>query len=184
MGLLDRLVHRIRARGDDGDSPFVRQYVRNELNAALERGELRQVVIQCDRCLVQHVADYIGPSEAERIYEARLYLSTRGWSVGRGGDICPPCQTSPPVEPPPFEAPAGCRLCGGGEVIDCSARCGGDPSCGACQGDGVVACPNCVCGVCDNDGIIRCPVRCTGEQVDTCVGCQGRGYTECPSCGG
>lgn len=57
------------------------------------------VVVYCDRCGVEHEADYIGESWQVRLATARAWLvENEGWTCDEAGDYCTCSAVSAPIE--------------------------------------------------------------------------------------
>lgn len=70
----------------------VSEATKEQVQAALEMGHLREVVIFCDQCGIEMATDMIGETPEERIDGARKWLrDRRGWTEADGRDICTVC---------------------------------------------------------------------------------------------
>jgi uncharacterized protein YcbX len=60
--------------------------------AAIRAGDVALVVVFCDRCGVEHRADYTGATSQGRITAARQHLADEaGWLIRPGRDLCVDC---------------------------------------------------------------------------------------------
>lgn len=81
---------------------------------AIRAGHVTEVVIFCDSCGARYPADHIGVTSADRFAAARRHLTTKGWTITPGEDLCPDCPTADPPADLVQEADLGarCQFCG------------------------------------------------------------------------